>query len=157
MHPLPSSKDPPRLDTRQSMQVMFTSWGIPVQVELKKKQLPVRSTGVGAGLGVGVGRGVCVAVAVADTAAVAVAVAVAVGGGLDVGVTVAVAVAVAVAVGDGDTHGPAATLLSTTLVSPVIPSNPVTTISRFPIAVPPVKECATLVFGPLLQLSPTVS
>src|SRR5215467_7785767 len=141
MHPLPSSKDPPRLDTRQSMQVMFTSWGIPVQVELKKKQLPVRSTGVGAGLGVGVGRGVCVAVAVA----------------VAVADTVAVTVAVAVAVGVGDTHGFATTLLSTTLVSPVIPSNPVTTISRFPIAVPPVKECATLVFGPLLQLSPTVS
>jgi hypothetical protein len=42
-------------------------------------------------------------------------------------------------------------------VSPVAPSNPVTTNKRLPIAVPPGKECGTFVFGPLLQLSVTVS
>ena len=48
-------------------------------------------------------------------------------------------------------------LLSTTFVSPVTPSNPPTTNKRFPIAVPPVKECATFVFGPVVQLLATVS
>ena len=64
-----------------------------------------------------------------------------------VAVGVGVNVAVAVGVGEGDPHGPARRLLSTTLVSPVTPSNPVTTMSRFPIAVPPVNECATFVLA----------
>jgi hypothetical protein len=65
-------------------------------------------------------------------------------------------VTVGVAVGVGDPHGPPTELVSTVLVSPK-PSNPVTTIRRFPIAVPPVNPCATFVFGPVLQLSAPVS
>jgi len=94
---------------------------------------------------------------VALAVTVAVAVAVAVGVNVAVAVGVGVNVAVAVGVGEGDPQGPAARLLSTTLVSPLTPSNPVTTISRFPIAVPPVNECATFVFGPVDQLSLVVS
>ena len=84
-----------------------------------------------------------------------------VGGGLGavaVAVGVNVAVGVAVGVGDGDPQGPASRLLSTTFVSPETPSNPPTTNNmRFPIAVPPVKECGTFVFGPVVQLLPIVS
>ena len=39
----------------------------------------------------------------------------------------------------------------------VEPSNPPTTIRRLPIAVPPVKECLTLVFGPVNHVSVVVS
>src|SRR5213076_1490910 len=73
-----------------------------------------------------------------------------------VAVAVGVGVAVAVGVGDGDPQGPARRLLSTTFVSP-LSLDPPTTNKRFPIAVPPVKECGTLVFGPLLQLFLVVS
>ncbi len=108
----------------------------------------------------GVGRGGTVAVAVA--VGVAVAVAVAVGVNVAVGVAVAVgvnvAVGVAVGVGDGDPQGPASWLLFTTFVSPLTPSNPPTTKNRrFAITVPPVKECGTFVFGPVVQLLLIVS
>ena len=112
-------------------------------------------------MAVAVAVAVTVAVAVAVGVAVAVAVAVAVGVNVAVAVAVAVgvnvAVGVAVGVGDGDPQGPASWLLSTTLVSPLTPSNPPTTNRRFPIAVPPVKECGTFVFGPVVQLLLVVS
>ena len=108
-------------------------------------------------MGVLVAVAVGVAVTVGDAVAVAVAVAVGVNVAVAVAVGLGVNVAVAVGVGDGDPQGPASRLLSTTFVSPVTPSNPVTTISRFPIAVPPVNECATFVFGPALQVSLSVS
>ena len=47
-------------------------------------------------------------------------------------------------------------LASTVLVS-AVPLYPPTTSRRLPIAVPPVKECATFVFGPTAQLSLAVS
>ena len=65
-----------------------------------------------------------------------------------------VAVAVAVGVGDGVTLPQSA--FSTVAVS-LEPLYPVTTRKLFPSAVPPVKECATFVFCPGLQLSATVS
>jgi hypothetical protein len=77
--------------------------------------------------------------------------------GVAVAVGVNVAVGVAVGVGDGVPHGPLTELVSTTFVSPVTPSNPPTTIKTFAIAAPPVKECATFVFGPVVQLLATVS
>jgi len=91
---------------------------------------------------VAAGVGVCVAVAVAVGANVAVAVAVAVGVGLAVGVAVGVGAAVRAV---------------STLFELTKPSNPATTIRRFPIAVPLVRECATFVVGPLVQLSAIVS
>ena len=45
---------------------------------------------------------------------------------------------------------------STVFVS-LEPSNPPTTIRRSPIAVPPVKECLTLVSGPVNHVSVVVS
>ena len=101
--------------------------------------------GLGGTVAVAVAVGVAVAVAVAVAVGVNVAVAVAVGVNVAVAVGVAVGVNVAVGdavgVGDGDPQGPASWLLSTTLVSPLTPSNPPTTKNRrFPIAVPPVKE-----------------
>ena len=89
---------------------------------------------------------------------VAVAVAVGVNVAVAVGVAVGVNVAVgdAVGVGDGDPQGPARRLLSTVFVSPE-PLNPPTTNKRFPIAVPPVNECGTFVFGPVVQLLLVVS
>jgi hypothetical protein len=74
--------------------------------------------------------------------------------GVGVGVAVGVTVAVGVGVGVGP---PSARAVSTVLVFPVTPSNPATTIRRFPIAVPPVKECATFVFGPLVHVSLGIS
>ena len=91
------------------------------------------------GLGGGVGRGLGV------------------GANLGVGVGRGVAVAVGVGVGDGEPQGPARRLLSTTFVLPLTPSNPPTTNMRFPIAVPPVNECGTFVFGPVVQLLLIVS
>src|SRR5436190_11970772 len=77
------------------------------------------------------------------------------GGQLPPGDPVGVAVAVGVGVG---VPPPAPQCdCSTVLVSPLTPSNPQTTYRSLPTAVPPVKECATFVFGPVLQLSFTVS
>jgi hypothetical protein len=101
-----------------------------------------RGNGVGRGLGVGGGR---VAVGVAVAVAVA------------VGVAVAVAVAVAVGVGVGVAPPAPQSDFSTVLVSPFTPSNPQTTSSSLPIAVPPVKECGTFVFGPVVHVSVRVS
>jgi hypothetical protein len=112
---------------------------------------------VGVNVAVAVAVGVNVAVAVGVNVAVAVAVGVNVAVAVAVAVGVNVAVGVAVGVGDGDPQGPPRRLLSTTFVSPVTPSNPPTTSRRFPIAVPPVKECATFVFGPVIQLLLIVS
>jgi hypothetical protein len=95
---------------------------------------------------VAVGVGVNVAVAVAVGANVAVAVAAAVGVGLAVGVAVGVPVGVGAAV-----------RAISTLFESTKPSNPATTIRRFPIAVPLVRECGTFVDGPIVQLSATVS
>ena len=86
--------------------------------------------------------GVNVAVAVAVGVTVAVAVAVPVGVGLAVGVAVGVRAAVRA--------------VSTLFVSTSL-ANPATTIKRFPIAVPSVRECPTLVVGPVAQLLTTVS
>ena len=86
-----------------------------------------RGNGVGRGLGVGVG--LC--------------------GGVGVGVP-------GVGVGVG-VPPPTQSDFSTMLVSVLLSIFPVTTIRLFPTAVPPVKECATFVFGPVLQLSATVS
>jgi len=79
------------------------------------------------------------------------------GPGVHVGEPVAVGVGLGDAVGVGVGVPPKQSDLSTVLVSPLTPSNPVTTTSRFPIAVPPVNECATFVFGPVDQLSLVVS
>jgi hypothetical protein len=67
-----------------------------------------------------------------------------------------VGVGVAVGVGVGVPPPPQSDF-STMLVSVLLSIFPVTTIRLFPTAVPPVKECATFVFGPVLQLSATVS
>jgi len=91
---------------------------------------------------VAVAVGVNVAVAVAVGVNVAVAVAVPVGVGLAVGVAVGVLAAVRA--------------VSTVFVSPP-PLAPATTIRRFPIAVPPVRACATFVVGPVVQLLVPVS
>ena len=96
---------------------------------------------------VGVAEGDPATVGVADTVAVGVA----------VGVRVAVGVAVAVGVGVGVPHGPVRTLFSTVFVSPLPLNPPTTNRLLFPIAVPPVKECGTFVFGPLDQVLATVS
>lgn len=102
-----------------------------------------------------------VAVGVGVTVGVAGGVGVGLGVTEGVGVVVGVAVGVAVGVTLGDTLGlgvgvgvglPSARAVSTVLVFPVTPSNPATTIRRFPIAVPPVKEWATFVFGPLAHV-----
>jgi hypothetical protein len=61
-----------------------------------------------------------------------------------------------VGVGVGGGVPPPQIDLSTVAVS-LEPLYPVTTRKLFPSAVPPVKECATFVFGPGLQLSATVS
>ena len=73
--------------------------------------------------------------------------------GVQVGVADGVpnTVGVAVAVGVGVPQGTPTTLISTVLVSK-LPLNPPTTRSRFPIAAPPVKECASFMFGPVVQL-----
>src|SRR6476659_5175576 len=96
-----------------------------------------RGNGVGRGLGVGVG--LC--------------------GGVGVGVPgVGVGVGVGVAVGVGvGVPPPPQSDFSTMLVSVLLSIFPVTTIRLFPTGVPAVKECATFVFGPVLQLSATVS
>jgi hypothetical protein len=100
----------------------------------------------------GVALGVGVTVGVAEGVGVTVAV------GVTLGVAVGVAVGVTVAVGVGVGVGlPSARAVSTVLVFPVTPSNPATTIRRFPIAVPPVNACATFVFGPLVQVLLRVS
>jgi hypothetical protein len=99
---------------------------------------------------VGVAEGVEVGLGVTDGVGVVVGVAV----GVAVGVTLGVAVGVAVGVGVGL---PSARAVSTVLVFPVTPSNPATTIRRFPIAVPPVNPCGTFVFGPLAHVSLGIS
>ena len=104
--------------------------------------------GVGVAVAVGVADGVGVALGVTDGVEDGVALGVTVG--VTLGVVVGVTVGVAVGVGVG--VPPSARAVSTVLVLPVTPSNPATTIRRFPIAVPPVKECATFVFGPLAHV-----
>jgi hypothetical protein len=88
------------------------------------------------------------------------------GVGVGLGVTDGVGVGVGVGVTLGDTLGlgvgvgvglPSARAVSTVLVFPVTPSNPATTIRRFPIAVPPVNPCGTFVFGPLAHVSLGIS
>src|SRR4029077_7528417 len=74
--------------------------------------------------------------------------------GAGVGDTVPLGVGVGVGVGGG---APPQMDSSTMFVSPVTPSNPHITSSLLPTAVPPVNECATFVFGPVVQLSVTVS
>ena len=59
---------------------------------------------------------------------------------------------VAVAVGVGVGVPPPQIDRSTVAVS-LEPLNPVTTMKLFPSAVPPVKECATFVFGPAPGIS----
>ena len=137
-HPVPSAHDIPLWVTRQSTQLEFTRSGIPVQLELCKKQLPTCGAGVGRGLGVGVGRGASVAVGVAVAVAVAVALGLAVGVGVGAQVT---------------SQPLGTTLFSTVFVSPLLPLYPATTRRLLPIAVPPVKECGTFVLGPAAQLS----
>ena len=85
-----------------------------------------------------------------------VAVAVGVGVKVAVGVAVGVTVGVAVGVGVGVGVGPQTVVDSTVLVS-LVPLYPATTRRRFPIAVPPVKECATFVLGPVDQILLSVS
>src|SRR5215469_5920484 len=75
--------------------------------------------------------------------------------GVHVGVAEGDPATVAVGVGVAP-HGSGTTLISTVFVS-ALPLNPPTTRRLFPIAVPPVKECATFVFGPVLQVLLPVS
>ena len=86
--------------------------------------------------------------------------------GLTLGVADGVTLGLTLGVADGVTLGlevgvgvglPSARAVSTVLVFPVTPSNPATTIRRFPIAVPPVKACGTFVFAPLVHVSLGIS
>ena len=76
--------------------------------------------------------------------------------GVNVAVAVAVPVGVGLAVGVAVGVLAAVRAVSTLFVS-ARPSNPATTIKRFPIAVPSVRACPNCVFGPSVQLSATVS
>jgi hypothetical protein len=146
--------------------------GIPLQVELCKKQLPGRIGSVGRGrgvgvcleaVGVGVAVGVWVAVAVAVGVAVGVWVAVAVAVGVAVGVCVAVAVAVGVAVGVCVAVGlavavgvgvPPPQIPSVSALATVVePLNPPAAIIRLlPIAPPDGNDRTTFMFAELFHV-----
>ena len=67
-----------------------------------------------------------------------------------------ITIGVQVGVGVGVPHPVGTTLVSTMFVS-MLPLNPPTIRRVFPTAVPPVNECGTFVFGPVVQLLLVVS